>query len=47
MFIELRRGDISALQYEEIDFENDLIHITRYVSYDGNKPYIKPPKTQM
>ncbi len=42
----LRRGEILALQWKDIDFENKIISITKSVYYEGNKPCIKEPKTK-
>lgn len=41
----LRKGEILALQWKDIDFDNDIIHITKSVEHIGKKPHIKEPKT--
>lgn len=41
----LRKGEILALQWKDIDFEDDLIYVTKSVAHEGDKPYIKRPKT--
>jgi integrase len=41
----LRKGELLALQWKDIDFENNLIHVSKSVYYDGNIPKIKAPKT--
>lgn len=46
LYSGLRRGEVLALQYEDIDRENKLIHVTRAVEYASNTPTIKPPKTE-
>lgn len=43
----LRRGEICALQKKDINFENDLIPVTKAVEFHGNQPHIKEcPKTE-
>lgn len=41
----LRRGEVLALTSKDIDFSSDIIHITKAVSFDGNKPIEGLPKT--
>lgn len=45
LYSGLRRGEVLALRYEDIDQKNNLIHVTRAVEYASNSPTIKPPKT--
>lgn len=45
LYSGLRRGEVLALRYEDIDRKNKLIHVTRAVEYASNTPTIKPPKT--
>ena len=45
LYSGLRRGEVLALRYEDIDRDNKLIHVTRAVEYASNTPTIKPPKT--
>lgn len=42
----LRRGEVLALLYEDIDFKNNIIHVTKAVSFDIDKPIIGLPKTE-
>lgn len=42
----LRRGEILALQWKDIDFENKIISVTKSIYYEGNKACIKEPKTK-
>ena len=35
-----------ALKWEDIDFENHVINVKQAVTYGGNQPKIKAPKTQ-
>lgn len=46
LYSGLRRGEVLALRYEDIDRENNLIHVTQAVEYASNTPTIKPPKTE-
>lgn len=41
----LRKGEILALKWSDIDFTEDIIHVTKSVAHEGDKPYIKLPKT--
>ena len=41
----LRKGEILALEWTDIDFENDIIYVTKSVAHNGVVPYIKTPKT--
>lgn len=42
----MRKGEILALQWRDIDFDSNLISVTKSVYHDGNTPHIKPPKTE-
>lgn len=42
----LRKGEILALQWKDIDFENNTIHVYKSVEHINNHPHIKPPKTE-
>ena len=47
LFTGLRRGELAALQKQDVDFENGLIHVTKSVEYIHNQPHVKPtPKTE-
>lgn len=45
LYTGLRKGEALALTYEDIDFENDIIKITKSVEHHNNTPHIKLPKT--
>ena len=42
----MRKGEILALQWKDIDFENNLIYVTKSLAHNDNKPVIKCPKTE-
>ncbi len=42
----LRKGEILALEWKDIDFDEDIIHVTKSVAHEGVTPYIKTPKTE-
>ncbi|MBP3494936.1 MAG: site-specific integrase [Clostridia bacterium] len=41
----MRKGEILALQWQDINFDENLIYITKSVFHKGDKPFIKEPKT--
>lgn len=42
----MRKGEILALQWKDIDFENNIISVTKSVCHNGDRPIIKTPKTE-
>ena len=42
----MRKGELLALQWKDIDFDKNLIHVTKSVYHEGDRPYIKAPKTK-
>ncbi len=46
LFSGCRRGEALALRYEDIDFENKIIHITKSVGFKNSAPYLKTTKTE-
>lgn len=42
----LRKGEILALRWEDIDFDNNTITINKSIEYKGNVPSVKTPKTE-
>lgn len=46
LYTGLRKGEALALTYGDIDRDAEVIHVTKSVYYQGNKPYIKNPKTE-
>lgn len=42
----MRRGEILALRWEDIDRDAGVIHVRRAVSFIGNSPHLKLPKTK-
>ncbi|MBQ0067359.1 MAG: site-specific integrase [Phascolarctobacterium sp.] len=45
LYTGLRRGELLALRWEDIDRVNKIIHVTKEVYYEGNEAKVKPPKT--
>lgn len=45
LYTGLRRGELLALRWEDIDFDEKVIRVTKSVYYEGNQPLIKSPKT--
>ena len=46
LYTGMRKGEILALQWQDIDFERNLIHVTKSIGHAGNHPFIKTPKTE-
>ena len=47
MFTGIRRGELLALQWSDIDLDSGMIHIKHAVNFkDGNTPEIKEPKSK-
>lgn len=46
LFTGLRKGEILALQWKDIDFERKLIKVTKSIAYNGDRPIVKAPKTE-
>lgn len=46
LYTGCRCGEACALQWSDIDFKNDTIHISKSVHWQGNKPYIGRLKTK-
>lgn len=42
----MRKGEILALQWKDIDFKKNIIHVTKSVFLNGYKSEIKAPKTE-
>lgn len=42
----MRKGEILALRWNDIDFDRNYIHVTKSVAHDGDKPVVKTPKTE-
>lgn len=45
-FTGMRRGEVLALRWQDIDWAGGIINIRRTVIFDGNKPVLKDPKTE-
>lgn len=46
IFSGLRKGELLALKWSDIDFDTDQIHVTRSVSVVNGQPIYKAPKTR-
>ena len=46
LYCGLRRGELIALQWGDIDLKGQRITINKAAYFDGNKTLIKPPKTK-
>ncbi len=46
LYTGLRKGEALALTYEDIDYKNNRIFVTKSVYHDGNIPHVKQPKTE-
>ena len=42
----MRKGEILALQWKDIDFENNIIQVTKSIYHEGDSPRVKSPKTE-
>ena len=42
----MRRGEVLALQWDDIDWNAGLIHVRRNVTFAGNQPHVGTPKTE-
>lgn len=42
----MRKGEILALQWKDLDFKNNTISVTKSIYYEANTPKIKAPKTE-
>ena len=46
IYTGLRKGELLALQWSDINFEQDTVQVTRAVTLVNGKPICKPPKTK-
>ncbi|MBQ7788404.1 MAG: site-specific integrase [Clostridia bacterium] len=46
LYSGLRKGEILALQWKDIDFKNNIIKVTKSIEYHNNIPHVKAPKTE-
>ncbi len=45
LYSGLRKGEILALKWKDINFDENVIHVTKSVYHEGDRPYVKTPKT--
>lgn len=46
LYTGLRKGELLALQWRDVDRANKVIHVYKSVYYESNQPLIKAPKTE-
>ena len=46
LFSGLRKGELLALEWSDIDFENDIVTVSKSVGYSKGAQFIKTPKTK-
>ncbi len=46
MYTGLRRGELLALQWEDVDIKNRIITVNKSVYHINNRPHVKEPKTK-
>lgn len=46
LYTGCRRGELLALNWEDIFLENRFIRINKSIGYENGKPYLKEPKTE-
>lgn len=46
MYTGMRRGELLALTWNDIDMENRVISVNKAIEHINNKPHIKSPKTK-
>ncbi|MBQ8141079.1 MAG: site-specific integrase [Clostridia bacterium] len=46
LYTGMRKGEILALQWKDIDFENNVVEVYKSVYHEGDKPNIKGTKTE-
>ena len=46
LYSGLRKGEILALQWRDIDFSKKMIRVSKSISHDGDRPCVKSPKTK-
>ncbi len=46
LYTGMRMGEALALLWDDVDFENGIIKVTKAVEFDHSKPKIKAPKTE-
>lgn len=46
IYTGLRRGELCALTWDDIDFDHRIIHVNKSIEFIHNRPHIKPPKSK-
>ena len=45
IFTGMRRGEVLGLRWEDVDLEENVLHVQRNVTYTNNQPFVGTPKT--
>ena len=46
LYTGMRRGEILALQWKDVDLKHNVISVNKSIGYDSNSPFVKSPKTE-
>lgn len=46
LYTGMRKGEILALTWGDVDFESNVISVTKSVYHEGDRPHVKAPKTR-
>ena len=46
MMCGLRRGELIALEWDDVDCENNIIVVNKAAMIENNRTSVKPPKTE-
>ena len=46
MYTGMRKGELLALEWKDIDLDARVIHISKSLYHDSNRPMVKAPKTE-
>ena len=46
IFTGMRRGEVLGLRWEDVDLEQNVLHVQRNVTYTNNQPFVGTPKTK-
>ena len=46
IFTGMRRGEVLGLRWEDVDLEQNVLHVQRNVTYTNDQPFVGTPKTK-